>query len=282
MDWIERLNEGVSYIEDNLTDELVLDKMAKIACCSPFHFQRMFSYMAGIPLSEYIRRRRMTEAASDLLSTDERVIDIALKYGYSSPTAFNRAFQGIHGVSPSAARAGKTKLISYPRITFSISIKGDIAMNYRVENKDEFRIVGVSTKLTKEMEINFENVPKLWGKVHAEGLIPKLMDMTDGVLKGVMGVSACNGDDCRYYVAVTSCAPLSEGLEEFTVPAAQWAIFSGRGAMPTAIQELEKRIITEWLPSSGYEYGNAPDIELYMNEDPQNSIFEVWIPIVKK
>ena len=129
MDWLDSMNKAIEYIESNLDDEISYEKASRIACCSVFHFQRMFSYIAGVPLSEYIRRRKMTLAAFDLQSTDDLIIDLSLKYGYESPTAFNRAFQGIHGISPSQARKTGTELKAYPKISFTISIKGEEQMN---------------------------------------------------------------------------------------------------------------------------------------------------------
>jgi len=104
MDWIERLNSAINYIEESICDTINIEKVAKIVCCSTYHFQRMFAYMANIPLSEYVRRRRMSLAAADLQKVSKKVIDISDKYGYDSPTAFTRAFKSIHGVSPSHAR----------------------------------------------------------------------------------------------------------------------------------------------------------------------------------
>jgi AraC family transcriptional regulator len=117
MDWLDNMNKAIEYIESNLTDEISYERASRIACCSVFHFQRMFSYIAGVSLSEYIRRRKMTLAAFDLQSTEELVIDLSLKYGYESPTAFNRAFQGIHGISPSKARKAGSDLKAYPKIS---------------------------------------------------------------------------------------------------------------------------------------------------------------------
>ena len=155
-------------------------------------------------------------------------------------------------------------------------------MNYRIEKKEAFRIVGISCPLEKELEKNFETVPAMWGKAAASGTIEKLAMMMDTEIKGLLGVSACaEGQDWKYYVAVASTQEIDGELEEYTVPESTWAIFEGKGTN-LSIQELEKRIVTEWLPSSGYEYGNAPDIEVYLNPDPQNAVFEVWIPVVKK
>lgn len=281
MEWIENFNKAINYMEEHIREEVDYEKTAQIACCSVFHFQRMFTYMAGLPLSEYIRRRRMSLAAVDLQGSNDKIIEIALKYGYSSPTAFNRAFQGVHGIAPSAARKEGMILKSYPPISFKITIKGVEEMNYRVEEKEAFRIVGVSQPLFKEIEKNFEIVPAMWGKAAADGTIEKLASMMNSSPKGLLGVSACgNAEEWKYFIAVAS-TDQAKDLEEYEIPASVWAVFPGSGTN-LSIQELEKRIVTEWLPTSGYEYGNAPDIEVYLNPDPNNAQYEVWIPVVKK
>ena len=154
-------------------------------------------------------------------------------------------------------------------------------MNYRIEHRDAFRIVGVSVPLEKEIEKNFAVIPSKWQEIAENGTLQRLVGMMDAVPMGVLGVSTC-GDDApwRYYIAVSSTQQ-GAGLEEYVVPASTWAIFYGSGTN-ASIQELERRIVTEWLPTSGYEYGNAPDIEVYLNPDPQNAQYEVWIPVVKK
>ena len=152
MEWIERLNEAINYIEEHLADEIDYEELAKIAGCSTYHFQRMFAYMANVSLSEYIRRRKMSLAAVDLQGGDAKIIDVALKYGYSSPTAFNRAFQTIHGIAPSLVRSQGVSVKSFPPMTFKITVKGVEEMNYRIEKKEAFRIVGVSRPLYKDIE----------------------------------------------------------------------------------------------------------------------------------
>ena len=154
MDWIERLNDAVKYIEENLSSDIDYSLAAQRACCSLYHFQRMFSYISGIPLSEYVRRRKMSLAAADIIG-GEKIIDVAVKYGYSSPTAFNRAFKSVHGVAPSDARSCGTVLKSYPPLVFKITVKGVYEMNYRIEKKDAFRVVGVSSPMETDMEKNF-------------------------------------------------------------------------------------------------------------------------------
>lgn len=281
MEWVERLNQSMSYIEEHLTEEIDYEQLAKIACCSTYHFQRMFTYMAGIPLSEYIRRRKMSLAAVDLQGGNEKIIEVAEKYGYRSPTAFNRAFQSIHGVAPSSVKGEGVPVKSFPPITFKIAVKGAEEMNYRIETKDAFRIIGVSAPLHKEIEENFGIVPQMWQNAASNGTIQKLAGMMDTQPMGLLGVSVCNDEEqWKYFIAVSS-TKVSDEFQEYTVPASTWAIFSGAGTNQS-IQELEQRIVTEWLPTSGYEYANAPDIEVYMNPDPQNAQYEVWIPVTKK
>ena len=276
MEWIDRLNRAMDYLEEHL-DAPDWQEAAGIACCSAYHFQRMFTLLAGVPLSEYVRRRRMSRAAADLQS-GEKIVDVAVKYGYSSPTAFNRAFQSVHGLPPSQAKKPGVRLKSHPPLRFAITVQGVEEMDYRIEAWDAFRIVGVSAPLSQNLEENFQCVPELWGRAAADGTIPRLAALMDGEPRGLLGV--CDGlDSSKYYIAVASSAPAAEGLEEYIVPALTWAVFPGSGDGAAAIQQLQRRVVTEWLPTSGYEYAEGPDVEVYLN--PECTQFEVWIPVVK-
>lgn len=200
----------------------------------------------------------MTRAALDLQSRDIKVIDVAMKYGYDSPTAFTRAFKSVHGISPSEARSNGTKMKAFPPISFKISIKGDVEMNYRIEKKDAFRVVGV---------------------------IPAICSLMCKEPFGLLGVSSCmNGKDFDYYIAVATDKEVPNGMHEYTVPQCTWAIFESVGPLPEALQNLQRRIVTEWLPTSGYEYSNAPDIEVYFDGNQQSEDYkcEVWLLIIKK
>lgn len=282
MDWIDRLNEAVRYIEDNLTGEIEYEKLGQIACCSAYHFQRMFNYIAGVPLSEYIRRRKMSLAAVDIQGGEVKIIDVAAKYGYASPTAFNRAFQSVHGVSPSAVRGEGVAIKSFPPITIKVTVKGVGEMNYRIETRKAFRIVGKSFPLSREIERNFAEVPQMWQGAVEDGTIEKIVSLMNGEPRGVLGVSVCtDGEEWRYYIAVSSAAKIDDALEEYVVPGCTWAVFPGSGT-GKSIQELEGRIVTEWLPTSGYEFTNAPDIEVYFEPNPENTAYEVWIPVRKR
>lgn len=283
MEWLDRLNESLKYIEDNLDGKINYEEAAKIACCSIYHFQRMFSYIAGVPLAEYIRNRRMTLAALDL-QRGAKVIDVAMKYGYDSPTAFNRAFHKIHHISPSMAQKEGTFLKAFAPISFKITVHGVNEMEYSIVKKEKFTVVGAKVPLSRNIDENFRTVPEFWHDVEETGKIKEILSLADKKINGVFGLSACmdSMEQWEYYIGVESSRRIPQDMSEFIVEAGTWAVFKGQGPMPQSIQNVEKQIMTEWFPNSGYKYGNGPDIELYLNADPSNSLFEVWVPIEEK
>ena len=283
MKWLDKLNQSIEYIENNLEGNIDYEKAAKLACCSTYHFQRMFSYIAGVTLSEYIRNRKMTKAAVDL-QNGKKVIDVSLKYGYDSPTAFNRAFKKVHHVSPSAARKEGTFLKSYSPISFKLTIKGVEEMEFRIVKKEAFRVVGVQTKLTNNFDENYGVVSNLWRESSQNGKLQEIISLMDETSYGVLGVNACNGDekDWKYYVAVATDKPTPEGMYEYIVPESTFAVFSGQGPMPKSIEEMEKRVLTEWLPTSGYDFDQCINIEVYLDDNKEDSKFEVWLSVKNK
>ncbi len=279
---MERWNEVMEYIEKHLEEEIDYDKISQIVCCSAFHFQRMFSYMTGISLTEYIKRRKMTKAGFDLQNTNEKIIDIGLKYGYQSPTAFNRAFQSVHGIAPSCARKKGVCLNGFYPISFQMIVKGVQKMEYKICQKKAFSVTGVSMPLEKDMEKNFQKVPLFWQEAAKNGTLEILKSHIKQEPIGMLGISDCCKEDWKYFIGVAGEERISEKLETITIPESTWAVFSGKGKAPQAIQELERNIFTQWLPNSGYVYGEKPDIEVYYNQNPQEALFEVWISVIKK
>ncbi len=298
MDWIDRMNEALLYVENNLDGEISLEHAARLALSSQYQFQRLFSYMAGIPLSAYIRQRRLTKAAFDLQNGD-KVIDVSARYQYDSPTAFNRAFQSVHGIPPSAARESDTVLKAFPRISFQISVKGVVQMEYRIVNKEAFRIVGVREPLRiepliaksdigkdfvpSEVTDAFKRLPAFWQESGQSGKIAQVCEMIEREPAGLLGVSDCTGEEGSgfYYIAAATGKPVPDGMFERTIRACTWAVFPGSG-LPSSIQDLMKRVYAEWLPTSGYVWANSPDIEVYLDDNPVNMKYEVWLPVTKK
>lgn len=284
MEWLKQLSQAIDYIENNLEGDISYDEAAKIACCSTYYFQRMFSYVAGIPLSDYIRRRRMTKAAFELQVSDTKIMDIGSKYGYVSPTSFNRAFQNVHGVAPTAARMEGTLLNTYPPISFSISITGGESMRYRIERKDPIKIIGIRTALKEYTEENFKIVPSFWDETLKSNLFSQICKLNNQDPNGILGITVYkNPEDIYYYIAAATDKPVPEGMVEFNIPAATWVIFECNGNFKDSIQRIFKRFLTEWLPFSGYEYAKLPDIEIYPISDPKlkGGHSEVWIAVKK-
>jgi AraC family transcriptional regulator len=285
MEWLKNLSNAIDYIENNLAGEISYEEAAKIACCSTYYFQRMFTYVAGISLSEYIRHRRMTQAAFDLHTTDMKVLDVALKYGYASPTSFNRAFQSVHGISPISAKTQGSVLNAYPPIKFSVKVTGGNVMSYRVEEKEAIRIVGIRIPLTLDMEENKKLVPPFWSKALKNSQFPEICNLSNQSPKGVLGVTACqSSDEIYYYIAAATDKPTPEEMFEYEIPAATWVIFESDGRFKESIQSIFRRFLTEWLPFSGYTYAELPDIEVYpiSKERPQEGHSEVWIAVKKE
>lgn len=284
MEWLRKLSAAIDYIENHLDGDISYDEAAKIACCSTFYFQRVFSYVAGVSLSEYIRRIKMTQAAFDLQRTGAKVIDIALKYGYASPTSFNRAFQSVHNITPAAARSIGNTFNAYPAIRFSVQVSGETAMSYHITQKQAMRMVGVRIALSEDMEENQRIIPKFWKSVLKSSLFSEICDLSHQSPEGILGVSVYeNPKKIFYYIAAATKEPVPSGMFAFEIPAAVWAVFENKGDFKENVQDIFRRFYTEWLPFSGYAYAGLPDIEVYpiTKETPLRGHSEVWIAIKK-
>ena len=280
MDWIEKMNMAIDYIEKHLTDKLNTEDVAKIAGCSVYHFQRMFACMTGIPLSEYIRRRRMSLAVTDLKSNDVKIIDVALKYGYNSPTAFNRAFQSVHGIAPSLVKHDGVAVKSYQPLSFQMVVKGVESFNFRIEKKEAFRVVGASIMMDGDMEQMEKPMYQFWDVVEKNGMLDQIKALNEDDTFELLEVMAPDGntEEWKYMLAVPTTAEVDAKLEEYTIGAYTWAIFTEDGQT----EGLGYRVIKEWLPTSGYEYDDGPDINVHVDvKAGAEGIGEFWIPIRK-
>lgn len=280
MDTLENMKQAIDYIENNLDGEIEYERIAQIALCSQYHFQRMFAFLTGIPLSEYIRRRRLTLAAFDLQNNNEKIIDVALKYGYSSPDSFSRAFIALHGIMPSKAKEKGISLKAYPRLAISLSLKGVNEMNYRIEQKAPFTIAGVKRRFSN-IEGLGENIGKMWSET-PQDTIAQIAGLGDGLVGVYSGMYEDNTTD--YYIAAITEKDCPETMCKLEIPSFTWAIFEIIGPMPTAMAEVWGRIFSEWFPTSGYEHAEAPEIEWYSNGDLSAADYksEIWIPVIKK
>lgn len=288
MDSLERMNRALAYIEENLTGEIDFKQVEALALCSEYHFRRMFSFLAGVSLSEYIRRRRLTLAAFDLIHQDGLVIDLALKYGYTSPDAFTRAFYTVHGVTPSEARSRGQALKAYPRMTFQLVIRGENEMNYRIVEKPGFRIVGLMKRVPLIYEGVNPHIAAMWAGLD-DSTITLLKSLSDIEPRGMISASTnfsegrLDGGELDHYIGVATTQEQPENLARLDVPASTWAVFESVGPFPQTLQNIWGRIYSEWFPSSGYEQVKGPEILWNENKDVSSPAFrsEIWIPVKK-
>lgn len=285
MAWVESLQRAIDYMEEHLLDSLSIDKIAKQANVSVFHFQRTFAVLTDITVGEYIRRRRLTLAAEELSRTDEKVIDLAFKYGYDTPEAFTKAFRRQHGVSPSEVRKGLGKLKSYNRLTIQVSLKGVEPVKYNIVEKDAFQVVGIKREYSVVNNENLIGIPKLWDEVNANGTSKLLDNLNNGPVKGVLGVcvdkSYTDLHKIDYWIAAAHEGEQPKDLLSLEIPASKWAVFEVHGPMPVAMQKAWEQISSEWFPSSGYQHAGTPELEVYPEDDASSSDYysEIWIPV---
>lgn len=290
MDSIKRMNDALNYIEENLDNEIDLKEVARLALCSEYHFQRMFSFLAGISLSEYIRRRRLTLAAFEIKNSSIRIIDIAIKYGYKSPDSFTRAFQNLHGITPSEARVNGQSLKAYPRMTFQLSIRGGNEMNYRIEQKEAFSIVGIKKRVPIIFNGVNPEIADMWQSLNLE-MIRELKELSNVHPFGMISASANFSEgrmeergELDHYIGVATTKECPDNFARLEVPALTWAVFEAVGPFPDTLQDVWGRIYSEWFPSSNYQISEGPEILWNENKDITSPNFksEIWIPVIKK
>ncbi|MCL2407327.1 MAG: AraC family transcriptional regulator [Defluviitaleaceae bacterium] len=281
MDWLKSMNRVVCYIEDNLTEPIQHEILARMVGCSVHEFSRIFSFMTGISLSEYVRRRRLTCAALDIKRGNAKIIEIAMAYCYDSPAAFTRAFVALHGCTPMAARKSDAALKHFAPLKFVLSIKGVNEMNFRIMDRPAFNVVGIKHifRLTEENDWDvFNEVPKLWAKTSAEQLAQLKSLAKDGATE-VYGMYTRNYlGTVEYLIATISDADPPEGFVKHHVKACRWLVVENAADD----NNISERVFTEWMPSSDYRRAQTsfPAMECYINKDPDGTnLSQLWVPV---
>lgn len=285
MEWLKRMMDAVEYMEAHMEEPFDAAQIAKVACSSPFHFQRMFHIITGNTVADYVRKRKLTLAAQELASTKVKVVDVALKYGYDTPESFSKAFRRVHGISPSAAREQGMRLKAHPPISFQLSLKGDKDMDYKIIEKDAFKIVGKGIRVTTRDGENFKRVPKFWEECHKDGSCERICSIAGG--GNILGVcmNDFSNEEFTYMIAVEKPdAFTGEDMTEALIPASTWAVFDSVGPVPGSLQKVWERIFSEWFPATSFEHADAPELEVYLSGDCDAEDYrcEVWIPVVRK
>ena len=291
MDWISGIQRAIDYTEAHLTDEIDYAAVAREAASSAFHFQRMFSMLVGYTLGDYIRMRRLSLAADELHRTEDKVIDIALRYGYDTPESFTRAFTRFHGIIPTEARRGGN-IKSFSRLSVKLILDGGNLMNYRIEKRDAFKVICRKKQVNKPQgDTATADISAFWDACGRDGTMEKLckyasFDRFHGIL-GICFSTELEASGFPYGIgAEYNGAPVTdEGFDLVDIPAHTYAVFECKGKMPDAFKETYKRICTEFFPqSSTYEYGSGIELEVYPSAEVQdpNYTCEIWIAVKEK
>ncbi|MEL7659868.1 AraC family transcriptional regulator [Acetobacterium wieringae] len=289
MDSLSSMNNALTYIESHLTEVIDFKVLSKIALCSEYHFKRMFSFLSGISLSEYIRRRRLTLAALELKDSNLRIIDIAMKYEYGSADSFSRAFYSVHGILPSEARNESAQIKAFPRMTFQLSIQGGCEMNYRIVEKEPFRLVGYKKRVPMVFSGVNPEITKMYELLTSE-VIVQLKSLSNIEPTGMISASTNFSEgrmdekgELDHYIGVATTSSDVGDFDELEVESNTWAVFESIGPFPETLQKIWGRIYSEWFPSSGYESVNGPEILWNESTDLHNPKYrsEIWIPVKK-
>lgn len=292
MDWISGLQRAIDYTEAHLTDEIDYEVVAKEACSSAFHFQRIFSILCGFTLGDYIRMRRLSVAAEALMRTDEKIIDIALRYGYDTPESFTRAFTKFHGITPSEARRGGN-VKSFTPLSVKLVLTGGSKMDYRIEKLDAFKVIGKRKQVNKPQNADAtEDISAFWKECGMNGSTQRILGYfpNEPKLKGLLGIcfsAELEASKFPYGIGVEydGRPVVDDDLEVFEIPAHTYAVFTSRGKMPDAFAETYYKIVTEFFPqSTQYEYAKGMELEVYPSDktDDPNYTCEIWIAVNEK
>lgn len=285
MGWIEGIGEAINYIEENITEEIEIKNIAEKTFMSTFYFQKGFAMLCGFTVGEYIRQRRLTLAGSDLVSTDEKIIDIALKYGYTSPDSFTKAFTRFHGVTPTAARKDGAMIRSFAPLKIKFLLEGGYIMDYKIVKKDSFTVMGVSKSFKYDSAT--AEIPQFWTEHYKTG--------NGKFVCGMYGLSideSMGSDEFEYLIAdnYDPSREIPNGFITKVIPKQTWAVFACKGPMPKSLQDVNRRIFSEWLPNcKEYEIAAGYNVEMYTNvadypkgTQDENYYSEIWIPVKKK
>lgn len=289
MNYTQGLQNAIDYIEEHLTDDLDIEEIAAQSGLSAFYFQRIFNILCDYSLGEYIRNRRLTLAGNELSGTDEKVIDIALKYGYDTPESFSRAFSRFHGITPSQAKKNNSPLKSFSRLSVEIHLKGGNIMDYKIVKKDAFKVLEKISTHSIDDEQNKNTIPDFWTQSHQDGTVQKLFDLTTDKTN-IFGI--CYGDTLNNkktfeYSIAALCddnTEIPDGFSVKEIPARTWAVFECIGPMPDAIQNTWHKICSEFFPTANYEPTYEMDIEAYpagVMTSPDYRT-EIWVTVKEK
>lgn len=282
---LKELNQVMNFIDDHLSEDILLTEVADYAGVSDYHFRQVFFYLSGMTLHEYIKGRKLSEANKELLN-QEKVTDIAFKYGYESVEGFSRAFKKWSGYLPSeVSKLGVSKL--FPKLNFYIDVKGGESMEYKFIEKPSFKFAGVR----KRVPMQFEGVNNAIVEL-ANSITPEQRETMQGIKnlepKEIVNVSYDHINDfmedngnLTHMIGVLTTEEVPSNLNSIEVPATTWAVFPNEGPFPKTLQDTYARIYSEWLPVADVQLVDVAKFSFTkMDEEKADYAYsEVWLPV---
>ncbi|MFI7425450.1 helix-turn-helix domain-containing protein [Micromonospora sp. NPDC049836] len=282
---LERLNQAMDHLERHLDQPLDVAALARIAAVSEHHFRRLFSALAGLPLSEYVRRRRLTVAGAEVVAGEAPLLDVAVRWGYGSHEAFARAFRAMHGIGPQEARRTGASLRAQPRMSFRLVVEGSASMEYRIVAKEAFHLVGRKARVPLVHEGMNPHIVAFVRGIDQE-TVRRIEALSDQEPHGIVNVSddlagsRAEGTELDYWHGVVTGAEAPEDLDRLPVAAGSWAVFRVAGAFPQAVQQLWRDVFTQWFPSNPYESRPGPEIsKVRVAPGGETAEAELWVPV---
>lgn len=292
MDYFDRVQKSIDFIEKHITHDVELEEIARAAHCSLFHFHRIFQELVGDSVKDYVRKRRLSLAGKEIASSDAKVIDIALKYGYETPEAFTKAFKKYNGIPPQICRkSGSFKFREKACVhNFKSELReAGLTMKYRIVEKESFKIIGRELRVRNDNGDNYKLVPEFWDKCKNEGVweelerLPRVLINGEGACLGMsMDFDGINTFSYLICVEVSNFDTIPEKMVAKTIPAHKYAVFTAKGLMAESIQQTWKDIYGKWLLTSGYQRSSGPDFEHYDKRsegNDENTEVDIYIPI---
>ena len=296
MEWIAAVQQAISYMEEHLTDQINYEDVAQKVHISSYEFHRAFSFLTGMTANTYIRSRRLSLAGREIKQTDERISDIALKYGYDTPESFTKAFTRFHGIAPKYAREEDAKLVLFNPIAIKITVEGGKSMDYQIRQTVAQKFLAVARSFSNEIINDEENhdIPDFWGECQEKNLIEPMLSLRPAGKRDLYGL--CNptreGEPTFDYgigiLVDEQTAPFDPeemekaGYRIWDVKPGTYAVFDCMGEDGDCISKTWARFYQEFLPQMGYEAEGETDYEIYPDQGREGLFCQLWVPVKKK
>ena len=296
MEWIAAMQQAIAYMEEHLMEEINYEVVAKQVHTSGYEFHRAFSFLTGMTANAYIRNRRLSLAGREIVETDTKITDIALKYGYDTPESFTKAFTRFHGVAPKFAREEAAKLVLFNPLVIKIAVEGGKSMDYRIVQTKEQKFIALARSFSNEIINDEENheIPDFWEECHDKNLVELLRNLRPDGKKNLYGLCTPTreGEDTfQYGIGVL----IDEETKDFDteemksagyciwdVKPGSYVVFDCIGEDGDCISDTWSKFYKEFLPQMGYEAEAETDYEIYFEQGRKGLFCELWIPVKKK